>query len=219
MSIRHLAAVIGQMSDRGAWPSVIVCDGLTTPPDIGARLDAAGWIPVFSDRNMWTRHPAVVPHLDPSLRVEAVTPESALDAVRLETDVFGLMPQEVGEQAELLADSAADGTTRAFLLRLDGRVSRVGASGARSTGRGPPRDRRRRPSAPARLRQDAHGDCNARRPRDRAQARLAICYRGEHAGRRAISLAGLPTRICLDPLGRPRLIDFDSRSLLTFRDK
>jgi GNAT superfamily N-acetyltransferase len=118
----RLASVIAQMSDRGAWPSVIVCDGLTTPTDIGARLDAAGWIPVFSDRNMWTRHPPLVPHLDPSLRVEAVTPESALDAVRLETDVFGLMPQEVGEQAELLANSVADGTTRAFLLRLDSRA-------------------------------------------------------------------------------------------------
>jgi ribosomal protein S18 acetylase RimI-like enzyme len=92
------------------------------PADIAVRLEAAGWNPVFSDRNMWTRHPAVVPHLDPTLRVEAVTPESALEAVKLETEVFGLMPQEVGEQAELLANSVADGTTRAFLLRLDGKV-------------------------------------------------------------------------------------------------
>jgi len=116
----RLSAVVEQLGDRGAWPSVIVCDGLTAPGDISARLEAAGWIPVFSDLNMWTRHAAVVPHLEPTLRVEAVTPGTALDAVRLETDVFGLMPQEIGEQAELLAHSVADGTTRAFLLRLDG---------------------------------------------------------------------------------------------------
>lgn len=114
----RLASVVEQMSDRGEWPSVIVCDGLTTPADLGARLDDAGWLPVFSDVNMCTRHPAVVPHLDPSLRVEAVTPASALEAVRLETEVFGLMPDALGESAELLARSVADGTTRGFLLRL-----------------------------------------------------------------------------------------------------
>jgi len=118
----RLGAVVEQIGDRGAWPSVVVCDGLTTPADISARLEAAGWIPVFSDLNMWTRHAAVVPHLDPTLRVEAVTPASALDAVKLETEVFGLMPQEIGEQAELLANSVAEGTTRAFLLRLDGQA-------------------------------------------------------------------------------------------------
>jgi ribosomal protein S18 acetylase RimI-like enzyme len=69
---------------------------------------------------MWTRHPAVVPHLDPELRVEAATPASALECVRLETEVFALMPDEMGESAELLAHSVADGTTRAFLLRLRG---------------------------------------------------------------------------------------------------
>jgi ribosomal protein S18 acetylase RimI-like enzyme len=118
----HLARVVSTMSDRGLWPSLIVCDELSSPIDLSDRLHAAGWIPVFSDMTMWTRHPAVVPHLEPRLRVEAVTPASALDSVRLETDVFGLMPEEVGEQAELLANSVADGTTRAFLLLLDGRA-------------------------------------------------------------------------------------------------
>jgi ribosomal protein S18 acetylase RimI-like enzyme len=117
---QRLAAVVSTMTDRGLWPSLIVCEGLTEPADIGDRLRGAGWLPVFDDRHMWTRHPAVVPHLEPRLRVEAVTPASALDAVKLETEVFGLMPQEIGEQAELLADSVADGTTRGFLLRLDG---------------------------------------------------------------------------------------------------
>ena len=116
----RLARVVEVMSDRGAWPSVIVCDGLTTPPNAAERLRAAGWLPVFSDRTMFTRHAPVVPHLDPELRVEAVTPATALDSVRLETDAFELLPEAMGESAELLAESVAAGTTRAFLLRLRG---------------------------------------------------------------------------------------------------
>jgi ribosomal protein S18 acetylase RimI-like enzyme len=116
----RLRRAIELMSDRGVWPSLVVCDGLTTPTDMAERLRAASWLPVFSDRIMFTRHAAVVPHLDPELRVEAVTPASALEAVRLETDVFGLAPEAIGESAELLADSVAAGTTRGFLLRLRG---------------------------------------------------------------------------------------------------
>lgn len=118
----HLRTVFGTMSARGLWPSVVVSDGLTTPADFADRLRAARWVPVFSERIMFTRHAAVVPHLDPQLRVEAVTPASALDEVRLETAVFGLLPETVGESAELLAHSVAAGTTRGFLLRLHGDV-------------------------------------------------------------------------------------------------
>jgi len=100
----RLAGASKAMTDRGMWPSLIVCEGLTTPAEISLRLVAARWLPVSSERIMWTRHPAVVPHLDPSLRVEAVTPATALDAVRLETEVFGLIPEAMGESAELLAE-------------------------------------------------------------------------------------------------------------------
>jgi ribosomal protein S18 acetylase RimI-like enzyme len=116
----RLEGVVELMSERNVWPSVIVCDDLTTPADLAERLRTAGWVAVSSERIMWTRHAAVVPHLDAELRVEAVTPNSALECVRLETDVFALMPEHVGESAELLAQSVAAGTTRAFLLRLRG---------------------------------------------------------------------------------------------------
>jgi len=114
----RLHEVETRMVAQGTWPSVVVCDGITQPLDIEDRLRAARWLPLASERIMWTRHPAVVPHLDPGLRVEAVTPASALECVRLETTVFGLMPDAIGENAQLLAESVADGTTRAFLLRL-----------------------------------------------------------------------------------------------------
>ncbi len=116
----RLASVINWMSDRGAWPSVITAEGLSAPADLAARLGAAGWLPVSAERIMFARHPAVVPHLDPGLRVEAVTPASAIDCVRLETASFGLLPEAIGESAELLASSVAEGTTRAFVMRLAG---------------------------------------------------------------------------------------------------
>jgi ribosomal protein S18 acetylase RimI-like enzyme len=52
------------------------------------------------------------------LRVEAVTRASAIEAVRLETAVFGLHPDAVEESARLLAEAVAEGKTRAFILRL-----------------------------------------------------------------------------------------------------
>jgi ribosomal protein S18 acetylase RimI-like enzyme len=114
----RLAQLAERMVARGAWPSLIVCDGLTTPLDLPGRLQARGWVPLATERIMFTRHPVVVPHLDPGLRVEAVTPASALEAVRLETAVFGLQPDALGESADLLARSVDEGSTRAFLLRL-----------------------------------------------------------------------------------------------------
>jgi ribosomal protein S18 acetylase RimI-like enzyme len=114
----RLAAVSSRMRAANAWPSVVVCSGLTQPPDLASALSEAGWIEVFSELIMATRRPQVVPHLDPSLRVEAVTPATALEAVRLETAVFGLLPDAIGESAELLARAVADGTTRGYLVRL-----------------------------------------------------------------------------------------------------
>ena len=114
----RLAAVTARMHDQGVWPSIIVSDGVSQPADLPDRLHAAGWVPVFGDRIMWTRHPAIVPHLDPGLRVEAVTPATALESVRLEAEVFGLHPDFIGESAELLAEVIASGQARSLLLRL-----------------------------------------------------------------------------------------------------
>jgi len=114
----RLAAVTMRMREQGVWPSVIAADGVSEPANLPQLLRAAGWIPVFADRIMWTRHPATVPHLDPGLRVEAVTPQTALESIRLETEVFGLAPDEIGESAELLAKVVLSGETRGFLLRL-----------------------------------------------------------------------------------------------------
>ena len=115
----RLRGVALRMREMGLWPSIVTSSGVSQPSGLPDRLRSAGWIPVSSERIMWTRHPAVVPHLDPGLRVEAVTPATAIESVQLETVVFGLVPEAVGESAELLGASVADGTTRAFLLRLE----------------------------------------------------------------------------------------------------
>ena len=56
------------------------------------------------------------------MRVEAVTSASALDAARLETAVFGQLPEALGFRAEKLAEAVASGAIRGFLLRLAGEV-------------------------------------------------------------------------------------------------
>lgn len=114
----RLAEVAARLRARGAWPSVFVADGVSEPADLPERLRAAGWVAVGGERTMWGRHPAVVPHLDPGLRVEAVTPATAAEAVRLETSVFGLNPDAFAESTRLLAEAVAAGSTRAFILRL-----------------------------------------------------------------------------------------------------
>lgn len=114
----RLAAVSQRMRDAGVWPQIVVCDGLTEPGDLADRLRLAGWVGIGGERFMWTRHPEVVPHLDPGLRVEAVTPATALECVRLETANFGLDPKAIEDNAELLARSVAAGDSRAFLVRL-----------------------------------------------------------------------------------------------------
>ena len=114
----RLVAVAARMQQRGTWPGVVVADGVSQPADITERLRAAGWVPLGGERIMCTRHPAVVPHLDPGLRVEAVTPATAVEVVRLETASFGLHPDAAGESAELLANAVLSGATRAFILRL-----------------------------------------------------------------------------------------------------
>jgi ribosomal protein S18 acetylase RimI-like enzyme len=69
---------------------------------------------------MFTRHVSVVPHLDPALRVEAVTPATALECATLEAETFGLDVGALAESAELLARAVESGATRGFLVRLNG---------------------------------------------------------------------------------------------------
>ena len=114
----RLARLTATMRERGEWPSVSISDGLTLPPTIGETLAGAGWRIVAGERIMFTRHPPTNPHLDPTLRIEAVTPASAKECVELEITNFGLPPSELESRAERLAETVRNGTERAYIVRL-----------------------------------------------------------------------------------------------------
>ena len=67
---------------------------------------------------MFTRHAPVVPHVDPGLRVEAVTPRTVVESIRLVTEVFGLPERTIEDRAEPFSNALLSGAARAFLLRL-----------------------------------------------------------------------------------------------------
>ena len=106
------------MRSAGEWPVVSVAEGVSEPADLPARLAGAGWVRLTTERVMVTRHAPVVPHLDPGLRIEAVTAMTAIEAVRLETANFGLPDEAIGERAERLGDLVGQGLLRGFIVRL-----------------------------------------------------------------------------------------------------
>jgi ribosomal protein S18 acetylase RimI-like enzyme len=119
---RRLALLEERQRSAGEWPALLTADGLTEPADLPTWLAATGWVEIESERVMWTRRPPRVPHLDPQLRIEAVTRRSAVDVERLERDVFGLAAERAAERSEQLAAAVEEGRLRAFALRAGGAV-------------------------------------------------------------------------------------------------
>ena len=114
----RLSTLEERMRANGEWPTISVAEGVSRPADLAARLKGAGWIRVDAERIMFARHAPVVPHLDPGLRIEAVTPASAMECVRLEIGNFGLPEVEIGERAEPLAGAVTAGAVRGYIVRL-----------------------------------------------------------------------------------------------------
>lgn len=110
------------LRSAGEWPALVIAEGLTEPVDLPRRLAAAGWVELAAERVMYSRRPPVVPHLDPSLRVEAVTRASAGVSTRLEADVFGLSVDDAERRAAQLAEAVESARLRAFLVRSRGVV-------------------------------------------------------------------------------------------------
>lgn len=115
---QRLDALDGQMRAQNSWPTVVLDETTAERVALARLLAEARWLRVAGERTMYTRQAPVVPHLEPDLRVEAVTPASAGDCVRLETLVFGLPPEQLAPRIERLSESLRSGRLRAFLLRL-----------------------------------------------------------------------------------------------------
>jgi predicted GNAT family acetyltransferase len=69
---------------------------------------------------LWTRRAAIVPHLDPHLRIESVTPARAATYEAVERAIFGLAPREAEDRRAALERGLAEARLRAYLVRLDG---------------------------------------------------------------------------------------------------
>jgi ribosomal protein S18 acetylase RimI-like enzyme len=102
----------------GEWPSLLLVEGVDLPTDLAARLPEAGWNPVGRETVLWVGAASVVPHLDPSLRIEAVQPRTVDVHQELETSVFGLGRRDLRARREVFADALERGRLRAWLVRV-----------------------------------------------------------------------------------------------------
>jgi ribosomal protein S18 acetylase RimI-like enzyme len=137
----RLSGLAERMRAAGEWPQISIAEGVSRPATLAAVLEQQGWVKVDGERMMFTRHAPVVPHLDPGLRIEAVTPRTAPDLVRLEIANFDLPPTELDGRVERLGAAVVSGALRGFIVRLfdeplaGTRVATgVGLSGARVAG-------------------------------------------------------------------------------------
>jgi ribosomal protein S18 acetylase RimI-like enzyme len=120
-----LARACAALAADGAWPSLLVADRLDRPIGLAGALAAAGWRAVRAESVLWVGRAAVVPHLDPALRIEAVQPRGVTEHERLEREVFGL-PEGLAEgRRAAIADAIGSGRVRAFIVRLHGEAVAV----------------------------------------------------------------------------------------------
>ncbi len=116
--IDALAAVRARMLDQNCWPSLLLADRLEHPPELPAELERQGWMSVMSETVMVTGRAAVVPHLDPALRIEAVR-ASALDThEQLERRIFGIGPDQADRRRGAIAAAIEAGALRAWVVWL-----------------------------------------------------------------------------------------------------
>jgi ribosomal protein S18 acetylase RimI-like enzyme len=113
-----LAAVRARMLDENTWPSLLLTDRLEHPPELPAELERQGWMPVMSETVMVTGRAAVVPHLDPDMRIEAVR-AAALDThEELEREIFGIGADQAERRRRAMADAIESGHLRAWVVWL-----------------------------------------------------------------------------------------------------
>lgn len=113
-----LAAVRARMLDENTWPSLLLTDRLEHPPELPAELERQGWMPVMSETVMVTGRAAVVPHLDPDMRIEAVR-ATALDThEELERQIFGIGADQAERRRRAMADAIESGHLRAWVVWL-----------------------------------------------------------------------------------------------------
>jgi ribosomal protein S18 acetylase RimI-like enzyme len=117
----RLQRLADRMLEEGSWPSLLLADRLDRPPGLDRALRTLGWRRISEESAQWVARASVVPHLDPSLRFEAVQPRTVADHEELERRVFGADPARAEPRRRELATALEGGRLRAFVLRLRGR--------------------------------------------------------------------------------------------------
>jgi predicted GNAT family acetyltransferase len=114
-----LAAVRRRMLDQDNWPSLLLTDRLDRPAELPSRLERAGWMRVTSETVMWVGHAAVVPHLDPGLRIEAVQSRSVDAHETLERRIFGISADQADRRRAAITSAIESARLRAWIVRVD----------------------------------------------------------------------------------------------------
>ena len=148
----------------------------------------------MTEQALWVGHASVVPHLDPSLRIEAVQPRSLADHEALERLAFGIGQDRAEDRRRRLAEALASGGLRAFVVRVDGEpvaVARLsqGEGVAGLTGIGVHPARRRRGLGTLVTVVATRAGLATGQPH-----RLAVGARGRRGGRQPLREARVPTR-------------------------
>jgi ribosomal protein S18 acetylase RimI-like enzyme len=116
----ELAELTGAMRAAGEWPSLLLAERVDRPIHLDRELPGAGWTQVGHETVLWVGAASVVPHLDPSLRLEAVQPKNVEAHQLLEAQVFGLGRRGLVARGNDLGDALAGGHLRAYVVRIDG---------------------------------------------------------------------------------------------------
>jgi len=115
---QSLAAVRGHMREQDTWPSMLLTDRLEQPPNLPAELEREGWMPVVSETVMVSSRAAVVPHLDPSMRIEAVRPAALETHEALERGIFGIGAEQAARRRDAIGAALEGGALRAWVVWL-----------------------------------------------------------------------------------------------------
>lgn len=111
-------ALAARLQGLGQVPALVVVEELDRPPELVARLLGAGWLEIGREEVFWTRRAGVVPHLDPALRIEALTAQRVADYEALERAIFGLAAAEAADRRTALKVGLDSGRLRAYLVRV-----------------------------------------------------------------------------------------------------
>ncbi len=116
--LRHLERLSAALRPSADRPAILVAHGLTEPHDLAERLSALGWHATLHELILWTRTAAAVPHLDPLMRIEAVTRSTAPVYEALERVIFGLEGSLAEVRLAAIERALAAGRLRAYLVRV-----------------------------------------------------------------------------------------------------